>query len=156
NSSASIQSTFDISKFTRPISELLFSTTDNRIQPLLPLFPLPFTNQYPINLITNDITFSRGLCPICGRIYGSFKDFQDHMMAHHEHKYECEKCARTFVSEKRMRAHELKKHSAHISNTVKENNGERKLFECNQCDRTYETFYNFKEHLAKHKGKLFR
>ncbi|VIO98078.1 Zinc finger, C2H2 type family protein [Brugia malayi] len=156
NPSASIQSTFDISKFTRPISELLFSTTDNRIQPLLPLFSLPFPNQYPINLITNDITFSRGLCPICGRIYGSFKDFQDHMMAHHERKYECEKCARTFVSEKRMRAHELKKHSAHISNTVKENNGERKLFECNQCDRTYETFYNFKEHLAKHKGKLFR
>ncbi|VDO26577.1 unnamed protein product [Brugia timori] len=76
NSSASIQSTFDISKFTRPISELLFSTTDNRIQPLLPLFSLPFPNQYPINLITNDITFSRGLCPICGRIYGSFKDFQ--------------------------------------------------------------------------------
>ncbi|VDK89282.1 unnamed protein product [Onchocerca ochengi] len=81
----------------------------------------------------------------------------DHVMAHHERKYECEQCARTFVSEKRLRAHELKKHPAHTTNFMKENNnGERKLFECNQCDRTYETFYNFKEHLAKHKGKLFR
>ncbi|CAG9537944.1 unnamed protein product [Cercopithifilaria johnstoni] len=108
-----------------------------------------------MNLISTNITFPRGLCPICGRIYGSSKDLQDHLMAHHERKYECEKCARTFVSEKRMRAHEIKKHSAHSTNFVKEN-GERKLFECNQCDRTYETFYNFKEHLAKHKGKLFR
>ncbi|VDM99690.1 unnamed protein product [Thelazia callipaeda] len=77
-------------------------------------------------------------------------------MVHHERKYECEKCARTFVSEKRMRAHELKKHSAMDSDLINRNSNGRKLFECNQCDRTYETFYNFKEHLAKHKGKLFR
>uniref|UniRef100_A0A915PN93 C2H2-type domain-containing protein n=1 Tax=Setaria digitata TaxID=48799 RepID=A0A915PN93_9BILA len=110
-----------------------------------------------MNLVTSNTTFPRGLCPICGRIYGSNKDLQDHVTAYHERKYECEKCARTFVSEKRMRAHELKKHSAQTSSFVKGNNGgERKLFECNQCDRTYETFYNFKEHLAKHKGKLFR
>uniref|UniRef100_A0A0R3RQH8 Zinc finger protein n=1 Tax=Elaeophora elaphi TaxID=1147741 RepID=A0A0R3RQH8_9BILA len=154
--SVPVHLTFDIPKFAKPINELIFSTNQNRTQPFYPLFPVPIANQYPVNLFTSNITFPRGLCPICGKIYGSSKDLQDHVMAHHERKYECEKCARTFVSEKRMRAHELKKHSAHATNFVKENNGERKLFECNQCDRTYETFYNFKEHLAKHKGKLFR
>ncbi|KAL3984758.1 Zinc finger C2H2 type family protein [Acanthocheilonema viteae] len=148
--------TFDISKFTGPINEFIFSTNQNRTQPFLPLFSLPITNLHPMNLIASNITLPKGLCPICGKIYGSNRDLQNHVMAHHERKYECTKCARTFISEKRMRAHELKKHSAHSTNFVKENNGERKLFECNQCDRTYETFYNFKEHLAKHKGKLFR
>uniref|UniRef100_A0A1I7VRG7 Zinc finger protein n=1 Tax=Loa loa TaxID=7209 RepID=A0A1I7VRG7_LOALO len=151
-----IHLTSDFSKLNKPINELIFSTTQNRTQPFLPLFPVPIANQYPMNLITSNITFSRRICPICGKIYESTKDLQDHVIAHHERKYECEKCARTFVSEKRLRAHELKKHSVHITNFVKENNDERKLFECNQCDRTYETFYNFREHLAKHKGKLFR
>ncbi|VDK82480.1 unnamed protein product [Litomosoides sigmodontis] len=125
-------------------------------QSLLPLLSVPMINQHPMNLITSNITFSTSQCPMCSRIYKSSKDLQDHVLTHHERKYECEKCARTFVSEKRMRTHELKKHSAHATNSVKEANGGRKLFECNQCDRTYETFYNFKEHLAKHKGKLFR
>ncbi|KAM3718102.1 Zinc finger protein [Dirofilaria immitis] len=158
NVPAPIPLTFDISKFAKPINEFIISTTQNHTQPFLPsLFPTPITGQYPMNLIMNNITFTRGLCPICGRICETNRDLQDHIIAHHERKYECKKCARTFVSEKRLRAHELKKHSAHISsNFVKENNSERKLFECNQCDRTYETFYNFKEHLAKHKGKLFR
>ncbi|VDM37421.1 unnamed protein product [Toxocara canis] len=84
---------------------------------------------------------------LCWQIF-EIIHLQDHIIIHHERRYECERCTRTFVSEKRMYAHQMKKHSG-------KTDPRRKLYRCEQCGRTYETFYNFKEHLAKHDGKLF-
>uniref|UniRef100_A0A915BBL1 C2H2-type domain-containing protein n=1 Tax=Parascaris univalens TaxID=6257 RepID=A0A915BBL1_PARUN len=95
-----------------------------------------------------------GKCPSCNKIYKSKKDLQDHIIIHHERRYECERCTRTFVSEKRMHAHQMKKHSVLSLKKVKTDKG-GKLYRCERCERTYETYYNFKEHLAKHDGKLF-
>ncbi|MFH4979092.1 hypothetical protein AB6A40_005801 [Gnathostoma spinigerum] len=93
-------------------------------------------------------------CQKCAKAFFSRKDLIEHIAGCQRFKFECKRCSRVFVSEKRMRAHEDNKHS--VQAKLRSSEPEVKAYSCERCDRTYETFYNFKEHLAKHEGKIFQ
>uniref|UniRef100_A0A0N4ZQ84 Zinc finger protein n=1 Tax=Parastrongyloides trichosuri TaxID=131310 RepID=A0A0N4ZQ84_PARTI len=98
-------------------------------------------------------------CDSCDKMFKTKKEQRQHSILHHERKFECERCTKTFLTSELLSMHVNKKHTPDNVKKSKNNDCHGKIskqFQCKICDRSYETYYNYKEHLAKHEGKTFQ
>uniref|UniRef100_A0A0N5CBJ8 C2H2-type domain-containing protein n=1 Tax=Strongyloides papillosus TaxID=174720 RepID=A0A0N5CBJ8_STREA len=96
-------------------------------------------------------------CNSCDKCFKTRKEHRQHIILHHERRFECERCTKTFLTQGLLDGHINKKHSPDDGKKIKNVNEKYcKQFQCKICDRSYETYYNYKEHLAKHDGKIFK
>uniref|UniRef100_A0A1I7XXB9 C2H2-type domain-containing protein n=1 Tax=Steinernema glaseri TaxID=37863 RepID=A0A1I7XXB9_9BILA len=97
-------------------------------------------------------------CKQCDRVFKSARELQEHCTKLHERLHECAKCVKTFSTSEKLDLHIRKKHTVlplkkRMSLEGKEN--AKPVYQCERCDKRYETYYNYREHMQKHDGKVF-
>ncbi|KAK0409781.1 hypothetical protein QR680_004753 [Steinernema hermaphroditum] len=97
-------------------------------------------------------------CKQCDRVFKSARELQEHCTKLHERLHECAKCVKTFPTSEKLDLHIRKKHTVlplkkRMSLEGKENG--KPIYQCERCDKRYETYYNYREHVQKHDGKVF-
>uniref|UniRef100_A0AC35U1G6 C2H2-type domain-containing protein n=1 Tax=Rhabditophanes sp. KR3021 TaxID=114890 RepID=A0AC35U1G6_9BILA len=96
-------------------------------------------------------------CGQCDKVLRNKKEARHHKVLVHDRTHECEICVKTFLSDVLLKTHAAKKHPSKKDKAcLAQSPANKKQYQCQICERSYETYYNYKEHLAKHGGKTFQ
>ena len=85
-------------------------------------------------LYIDEISESNFLCEVCGEVYSTHGELEDHAWSHTSEKlHECHICHIKFTSASSLRYHQCSKHDLNF-------------FTCNSCNETFLNFEAFNEH----------
>ncbi|XP_072272762.1 zinc finger protein 131 isoform X1 [Pyxicephalus adspersus] len=91
-------------------------------------------------------------CQKCNRSFKLFYHFKEHMKMHTADNYKCEICNKTYVREVAWKQH-LTCYHMEESGAAKRPKPGKKIHVCQYCDKQFDHFGHFKEHLRKHTGE---
>ncbi|XP_068127916.1 zinc finger protein 131 isoform X1 [Hyperolius riggenbachi] len=91
-------------------------------------------------------------CQKCNRSFKLFYHFKEHMKAHTADNYKCEICNKSYVREIAWKQH-LTCYHVEESGASKRPKPGKKIHVCQYCDKQFDHFGHFKEHLRKHTGE---
>ena len=70
-------------------------------------------------------------CDQCSKIFLTYQSLKSHKVSHQEHSHDCSICGRYLTSKARLEAHMFKFHGV--------GEGKSKKFECDKCEKKFET-----------------
>ncbi|XP_063312936.1 zinc finger protein 131 isoform X2 [Pelobates fuscus] len=91
-------------------------------------------------------------CEKCNRTFKLFHHFKDHMKSHSADTFRCEICNKKYVREIAWKQH-LTCYHVEESSVSKKPRPSKKIHVCQYCDKQFDHFGHFKEHLRKHTGE---
>ncbi|PIO26505.1 hypothetical protein AB205_0161160 [Aquarana catesbeiana] len=90
-------------------------------------------------------------CQKCNRSFKLFYHFKEHMKTHTADNFKCEICNKSYVREVAWKQH-LTCYHLEESGSAKRPKPGKKIHVCQYCDKQFDHFGHFKEHLRKHTG----
>nr|XP_060617429.1 zinc finger protein 131 [Anolis sagrei ordinatus] len=91
-------------------------------------------------------------CEKCNRTFKSFYHFKEHMKTHTMESYKCELCNKRYLRESALKQHLTCYHFDEGAANKKQRSG-KKIHVCQYCDKQFDHFGHFKEHIRKHTGE---
>ncbi|XP_066195932.1 zinc finger protein 131 isoform X6 [Sylvia atricapilla] len=91
-------------------------------------------------------------CEKCNRSFKLFYHFKEHMKTHSTENYKCDICNKRYLRESALRQHLTCYHLDEGGASKKQRPG-KKIHVCQYCDKQFDHFGHFKEHLRKHTGE---
>lgn len=91
-------------------------------------------------------------CEKCNRSFKLFYHFKEHMKTHSTESYKCDICNKRYLRESALKQHVTCYHLDEGGASKKQRPG-KKIHICQYCDKQFDHFGHFKEHLRKHTGK---
>ncbi|XP_040194864.1 zinc finger protein 131 isoform X1 [Rana temporaria] len=91
-------------------------------------------------------------CQKCNRSFKLFYHFKEHMKTHTADNFKCEICNKSYVREVAWKQH-LTCYHLDESGSAKRPKPGKKIHVCQYCDKQFDHFGHFKEHLRKHTGE---
>ncbi|KAG8456666.1 hypothetical protein GDO86_002448 [Hymenochirus boettgeri] len=91
-------------------------------------------------------------CQKCNRSFKLFYHLKEHMKSHSADTFKCEICNKTYVREIAWKQH-LTCYHLDDSTASKRPRPGKKIHVCQYCDKQFDHFGHFKEHLRKHTGE---
>ncbi|NXW50801.1 ZN131 protein, partial [Nyctiprogne leucopyga] len=92
-------------------------------------------------------------CEKCNRSFKLFYHFKEHMKTHSTESYKCDICNKRYLRESALKQHLTCYHLDEGGASKKQRPG-KKIHICQYCDKQFDHFGHFKEHLRKHTGYL--
>jgi uncharacterized Zn-finger protein len=90
-------------------------------------------------------------CEKCNRSFKLFYHFKEHMKSHSTESFKCEICNKRYLRESAWKQHLNCYHLEEGGVSKKQRTG-KKIHICQYCDKQFDHFGHFKEHLRKHTG----
>ncbi|XP_062477778.1 zinc finger protein 131 isoform X3 [Pezoporus occidentalis] len=91
-------------------------------------------------------------CEKCNRSFKLFYHFKEHMKTHSTESYKCDICNKRYLRESALKQHLTCYHLDEGGASKKQRPG-KKIHICQYCDKQFDHFGHFKEHLRKHTGE---
>ncbi|KAM9590660.1 zinc finger protein 131-like isoform 2-T3 [Morphnus guianensis] len=91
-------------------------------------------------------------CEKCNRSFKLFYHFKEHMKTHSTESYKCDTCNKRYLRESALKQHFTCYHLDEGGASKKQRPG-KKIHICQYCDKQFDHFGHFKEHLRKHTGE---
>ncbi|NWR39860.1 ZN131 protein, partial [Tachuris rubrigastra] len=91
-------------------------------------------------------------CEKCNRSFKLFYHFKEHMKTHSAESYKCDMCNKKYLRESALKQHLTCYHLDEGGASKKQRPG-KKIHICQYCDKQFDHFGHFKEHLRKHTGE---
>ncbi|XP_068856608.1 zinc finger protein 131-like isoform X3 [Aphelocoma coerulescens] len=91
-------------------------------------------------------------CEKCNRSFKLFYHFKEHMKTHSAESYKCDICSKRYLRESALKQH-LTCHHLDEGGASKKQRPGKKIHICQYCDKQFDHFGHFKEHLRKHTGE---
>ncbi|XP_055967985.1 zinc finger protein 131 isoform X3 [Sorex fumeus] len=91
-------------------------------------------------------------CEKCNRSFKLFYHFKEHMKSHSTESFKCEICNKRYLRESAWKQHLNCYHLEEGGVSKKQRTG-KKIHICQYCDKQFDHFGHFKEHLRKHTGE---
>ncbi|XP_044132129.1 zinc finger protein 131 isoform X1 [Bufo gargarizans] len=91
-------------------------------------------------------------CQKCNRSFKLFYHLKEHMKSHSADNYKCEICNKSYVREIAWKQH-LTCYHLEESGACRRPRPGKKIHVCQYCDKQFDHFGHFKEHLRKHTGE---
>eukprot|EP00079_Xenopus_tropicalis_P014198 XP_004910498.1 PREDICTED: zinc finger protein 131 isoform X2 [Xenopus tropicalis] len=91
-------------------------------------------------------------CQKCNRSFKLFYHFKEHMKSHSSDTFKCEICNKRYVREIAWKQHLTCYHMDESAANKRPRPG-KKIHVCQYCDKQFDHFGHFKEHLRKHTGE---
>ncbi|XP_027525358.1 zinc finger protein 131-like [Corapipo altera] len=91
-------------------------------------------------------------CEKCNRSFKLFYHFKEHMKTHSAESYKCDICNKRYLRESALKQHLTCYHLDEGGASKKQRPG-KKIHICQYCDKQFDHFGHFKEHLRKHTGE---
>uniref|UniRef100_A0A8D0HP67 Zinc finger protein 131 n=1 Tax=Sphenodon punctatus TaxID=8508 RepID=A0A8D0HP67_SPHPU len=91
-------------------------------------------------------------CEKCNRSFKLFYHFKEHMKAHSTESYKCDICNKRYLRESALKQHLTCYHLDEGGACKKQRPG-KKIHVCQYCEKQFDHFGHFKEHLRKHTGE---
>ncbi|NXF41428.1 ZN131 protein, partial [Nyctibius bracteatus] len=91
-------------------------------------------------------------CEKCNRSFKLFYHFKEHMKTHSTESYKCDTCDKRYLRESALKQHLTCYHLDEGGANKKQRPG-KKIHICQYCDKQFDHFGHFKEHLRKHTGE---
>ncbi|XP_015470814.1 zinc finger protein 131 isoform X5 [Parus major] len=91
-------------------------------------------------------------CEKCNRSFKLFYHFKEHMKTHSTENYKCDICNKRYLRESALKQHLTCYHLDEGGASKKQRPG-KKIHVCQYCDKQFDHFGHFKEHLRKHTGE---
>ncbi|NXN30405.1 ZN131 protein, partial [Nycticryphes semicollaris] len=91
-------------------------------------------------------------CEKCNRSFKLFYHFKEHMKTHSTESYKCDICNKRYLRESALKQHLTCYHLDEGGVSKKQRPG-KKIHICQYCDKQFDHFGHFKEHLRKHTGE---
>ncbi|XP_061473245.1 zinc finger protein 131 [Rhineura floridana] len=91
-------------------------------------------------------------CEKCNRTFKLFYHFKEHMKTHSTESYKCDLCNKRYLRESALKQHLTCYHLDEGGANKKQRPG-KKIHVCQYCDKQFDHFGHFKEHLRKHTGE---
>ncbi|NXE42602.1 ZN131 protein, partial [Ptilorrhoa leucosticta] len=91
-------------------------------------------------------------CEKCNRSFKLFYHFKEHMKTHSAESYKCDICSKRYLRESALKQHFTCHHLDEGGASKKQRPG-KKIHVCQYCDKQFDHFGHFKEHLRKHTGE---
>ncbi|NWZ32124.1 ZN131 protein, partial [Asarcornis scutulata] len=91
-------------------------------------------------------------CEKCNRSFKLFYHFKEHMKTHSTESYKCDICNKRYLRESALKQHVTCYHLDEGGASKKQRPG-KKIHICQYCDKQFDHFGHFKEHLRKHTGE---
>ncbi|XP_066062109.1 zinc finger protein 131-like isoform X1 [Chamaea fasciata] len=91
-------------------------------------------------------------CEKCNRSFKLFYHFKEHMKTHSAESYKCDTCNKSYLRESALKQHHTCHHLDEGGASKKQRPG-KKIHICQYCDKQFDHFGHFKEHLRKHTGE---
>ncbi|XP_060092013.1 zinc finger protein 131 isoform X1 [Heteronotia binoei] len=91
-------------------------------------------------------------CEKCNRSFKLFYHFKEHMKTHSTESYKCDLCNKRYLRESALKQHLTCYHLDEGGANKKQRPG-KKIHVCQYCDKQFDHFGHFKEHLRKHTGE---
>ncbi|KAH0627916.1 hypothetical protein JD844_008487 [Phrynosoma platyrhinos] len=88
-------------------------------------------------------------CEKCNRTFKLFYHFKEHMKTHSTESYKCDLCNKRYLRESALKQHLTCYHLDEGGANKKQRPG-KKIHVCQYCDKQFDHFGHFKEHLRKH------
>lgn len=90
-------------------------------------------------------------CEKCNRSFKLFYHFKEHMKSHSTESFKCEICNKRYLRESAWKQHLNCYHLEEGGASKKQRTG-KKIHICQYCEKQFDHFGHFKEHLRKHTG----
>lgn len=91
-------------------------------------------------------------CEKCNRSFKLFYHFKEHMKSHSTESFKCEICNKRYLRESAWKQHLSCYHLEEGGVSKKQRTG-KKIHICQYCEKQFDHFGHFKEHLRKHTGE---
>lgn len=91
-------------------------------------------------------------CEKCNRSFKLFYHFKEHMKSHSTESFKCEICNKRYLRESAWKHHLNCYHLEEGGVSKKQRTG-KKIHTCQYCEKQFDHFGHFKEHLRKHTGE---
>ncbi|XP_068391401.1 zinc finger protein 131 isoform X3 [Eschrichtius robustus] len=91
-------------------------------------------------------------CEKCNRSFKLFYHFKEHMKSHSTESFKCEICNKRYLRESAWKQHLNCYHLEEGGVSKKQRTG-KKIHICQYCEKQFDHFGHFKEHLRKHTGE---
>ncbi|XP_072461804.1 zinc finger protein 131 isoform X1 [Notamacropus eugenii] len=91
-------------------------------------------------------------CEKCNRSFKLFYHFKEHMKSHSTESFKCDICNKRYLRESAWKQHLTCYHLEEGGASKKQRPG-KKIHVCQYCDKQFDHFGHFKEHLRKHTGE---
>ncbi|NXX95998.1 ZN131 protein, partial [Centropus bengalensis] len=91
-------------------------------------------------------------CEKCNCSFKLFYHFEEHMKTHSTESYKCDICNKRYLRESALKQHLTCYHLVEGGASKKQRPG-KKIHICQYCDKQFDHFGHFKEHLRKHTGE---
>ncbi|XP_024650417.1 zinc finger protein 131 isoform X4 [Macaca nemestrina] len=91
-------------------------------------------------------------CEKCNRSFKLFYHFKEHMKSHSTESFKCEICNKRYLRESAWKQHLNCYHLEEGGVSKKQRTG-KKIHVCQYCEKQFDHFGHFKEHLRKHTGE---
>ncbi|XP_040434647.1 zinc finger protein 131-like isoform X2 [Falco naumanni] len=91
-------------------------------------------------------------CEKCNRSFKLLYHFKEHMKTHSTESYKCDTCNKRYLRESALKQHLTCYHIDEGGASKKQRPG-KKIHICQYCDKQFDHFGHFKEHLRKHTGE---
>ncbi|XP_034296710.1 zinc finger protein 131 isoform X2 [Pantherophis guttatus] len=91
-------------------------------------------------------------CEKCNRTFKFLYHFKEHMKTHSTESYKCDLCNKRYLRESALKQHLTCYHLDEGGTNKKQRPG-KKIHVCQYCDKQFDHFGHFKEHLRKHTGE---
>ncbi|XP_020639279.3 zinc finger protein 131 isoform X2 [Pogona vitticeps] len=91
-------------------------------------------------------------CEKCNRTFKLYYHFKEHMKTHSTESYKCDLCNKRYLRESALKQHLTCYHIEESGANKKQRPG-KKIHVCQYCDKQFDHFGHFKEHLRKHTGE---
>ncbi|XP_068032253.1 zinc finger protein 131 isoform X3 [Anomalospiza imberbis] len=91
-------------------------------------------------------------CEKCNCSFKLFYHFKEHMKTHSSENYKCDICNKRYLRESALKQHLTCYHLDEGGASKKQRPG-KKIHVCQYCDKQFDHFGHFKEHLRKHTGE---
>ncbi|XP_074388186.1 zinc finger protein 131-like isoform X3 [Zonotrichia albicollis] len=107
-----------------------------------------------IELVELQVSHVKNLfhCEKCNRSFKLFYHFKEHMKTHSAESYKCDLCNKSYLRESALKQHLTCHHLDEGGSSKKQRPG-KKIHICQYCDKQFDHFGHFKEHLRKHTGE---
>lgn len=91
-------------------------------------------------------------CEKCNRSFKLFYHFKEHMKSHSTESFKCDICNKRYLRESAWKQH-LNCYHLEEGGLSKKQRAGKKIHICQYCDKQFDHFGHFKEHLRKHTGE---
>lgn len=91
-------------------------------------------------------------CEKCNRSFKLFYHFKEHLKLHSSESFKCQICNKRYTRESAWRQH-LSVYHLEEGGSAKKPRPGKKIHVCQYCDKQFDHFGHFKEHLRKHTGE---